>query len=102
MKRPEIPFEDYDIAVKEMNLVLGGDIGNEVSEVRYFGTENLKWFSIPKFHQFDEISNTDTAEQYMHSTAMLQRELKQSQKYNLMGSKCQSNLFLILMTAQAT
>ena len=36
---------------------------------------------------FDGISNADTAEQYMHSTAMLQQELKQSQKYNLMGSK---------------
>ena len=36
---------------------------------------------------FDEISNTDTAEQYVHSTETLQRELKQSQKYNLMGSK---------------
>ena len=36
---------------------------------------------------FDEISNTDTTEQYMHLTATLQRELKHIQKYNLMGSK---------------
>ena len=36
---------------------------------------------------FDETFNVDMAEQYMHSTATLQWELKQSQKYNLMGSK---------------
>ena len=35
----------------------------------------------------DEILNADTDEQYMHSTATLQQELKQSQKYNLMEGK---------------
>ena len=38
MKHPEIQFEDYNVAVKEMNLVSGGDIGNEAADVRYFGT----------------------------------------------------------------
>ena len=37
MKHPEIIFEDYNVTVKEMNLVLGRDNGSEVSEVRYFG-----------------------------------------------------------------
>ena len=36
---------------------------------------------------FDQISNTDMSEQHMHSTSTLQRQLKQRQKYNLMGSR---------------